>query len=99
MSGGSVFVGTDDGTLYALNQQTGAVQWTTKLSAAIHSSPAVDPTHSTVIVGDDSGHVTAWPQRQGLSFGPPSPAPRSPRLQWSTTARSTSVRRTIPSTP
>ena len=35
------------------------MQWTTKLSAAIHSSPAVDSTHSTVVVGDRNGHVTA----------------------------------------
>ena len=59
VSGGIVYVGTDDGTLYAFDETTGAQQWATKLSARHPLLPAVDPVHSTVVVGDRSGHVTA----------------------------------------
>jgi outer membrane protein assembly factor BamB len=65
VSGGVVYVGTDNGTVYALNEATGAPLWSTKLSGAIHSSPAVDPVHSTVVVGDRSGHVTALAMATG----------------------------------
>ena len=57
--GGVVYVGSDDGTFYAINEQTGAVLWTKVLGGAVLSSPAIDPVHSTVVIGDQSGHVTA----------------------------------------
>ena len=65
VSGGIVYVGTDNGTVYAFDETTGAQQWATKLSGAIHSSPAVDLVHSTVVVGDRSGHVTALAKAGG----------------------------------
>ncbi len=37
---GNVYFGCGDSTLYALNSQTGTVQWTFKTGGVIHSSPA-----------------------------------------------------------
>jgi len=59
VSGGVVYVGSDNGTFYALNEQTGAVLWTSVLGGAVLSSAVIDPAHQTVVVGDQSGHVTA----------------------------------------
>jgi outer membrane protein assembly factor BamB len=56
---GAVLVGTDDGTVYDLNAQTGHVMWTVKLGGAVKGSPAIDTTSGDVIVGDSSGAITA----------------------------------------
>ena len=56
---GQVYVATDDGTFYDLNEQTGAVQWQEALTADAttgvpESSPAIDDStlHPSVVVGD-----------------------------------------------
>ncbi len=59
VSNGVVYVGCDNGVLYALNEQTGAVLWSTTLAGPVHSSPVVDPNHQTVVIGDNTGRVTA----------------------------------------
>jgi outer membrane protein assembly factor BamB len=56
---GVLYVGTDNGTFYALDEQTGAVEWTQTLAPASatgspQSSPAIDTSlnHPSVVVGN-----------------------------------------------
>ncbi len=53
----SVIVGSDDGLVYALNSETGAVRWTFTTSGKVRSSPAVeyDGAAGTWVV-----YVAAW---------------------------------------
>ena len=52
-----LYVGSWDGTFYALNARTGKVLWTFGASASITSSPAYDL--GMVFAGTDDGHVFA----------------------------------------
>ncbi len=51
----TVFVGSDDGYLYALNLDTGELRWSYRVGARIASSPAV--ALGKVFVGSDDGAV------------------------------------------
>jgi outer membrane protein assembly factor BamB len=73
-----VYVGSDNGTVYAMNEATGAVSWSATLAGAVTGSPSVDPAVGLVIVGDASGTVTAlstatgavvWTHAAGGSIG------------------------------
>ena len=55
--GGRLFVGAPDGTVYALNAQTGCSYWTYKAEAGVRGSPVVDG--SAVFVGDLKANVYA----------------------------------------
>lgn len=59
-TGDVVFVGTDNGTLYALDAADGTVLWTAALSAAIEAPPAV--AYDTVFVPTADGRVVALPE-------------------------------------
>jgi outer membrane protein assembly factor BamB len=50
--GGNVYIGSDSGTFYAFDQGTGAVNWSTTLSAGITASPSV--ANGIVFVGNSS---------------------------------------------
>jgi outer membrane protein assembly factor BamB len=52
-----VYVGSDDGKLYAFNSLTGATLWTGATGGAVRSSPALDG--NTVYVGSDDGMLYA----------------------------------------
>lgn len=54
-----LYVGSDDGNLYAINGNTGAVVWSFKTDGAIASSPAVATggTEPVIVVGSDDGNV------------------------------------------
>ncbi len=43
IAGGSLFVGSQDGTVYALNQETGCVRWTFRASAEVRTAIVVEP--------------------------------------------------------
>lgn len=53
--GDKVYLGTEEGTLYALDAQDGNESWTYTTDGAIESSPAVDG--GTVYVGSDDGYL------------------------------------------
>ena len=55
--GGVVYVGSNDGNLYALDQQTGAKKWAFQTGARVASSPAVD--HDLVYFGSYDGNFYA----------------------------------------
>ncbi|MCG3130120.1 MAG: putative protein YxaL [Phycisphaerae bacterium] len=60
---GVVYVGCDDGALYALSLADGAVRWTYATSNAIRSSPAVH--RGVVYFGNDDGELHAVDAARG----------------------------------
>jgi len=59
VAGGTVYVGSNDGNLYALNASIGAILWSGQTGASIPQSPAVDG--GRVFVGSDDTNVYAFP--------------------------------------
>lgn len=57
--GGRVFVGSENGTVYSLDQQTGCVVWTYRASNTVRTSPVIDPKTSIAVFGDVAGNVYA----------------------------------------
>ena len=57
VAGGTVYDGSDDGTVYALDAATGRLRWADTTVGAIGSSPAA--TGGTVYVGSVDGTVYA----------------------------------------
>ncbi|MEM9335498.1 MAG: PQQ-binding-like beta-propeller repeat protein, partial [Pseudomonadota bacterium] len=43
IAGGSLFVGSQDGTVYALNQKTGCIRWTFRATAEVRTAIVVSP--------------------------------------------------------
>jgi len=61
---GIVYVGSDDGNVYALDAGTGSQQWEYTTGGMVRSSPAV--INGTVYVGSDDGNVYALDAGTGL---------------------------------
>ena len=57
VSGGVVVVGSDDGSVYALDAASGALLWTDALGAPVRSAPAIDG--SVAYAAADNGRVRA----------------------------------------
>ena len=57
--GGRVFVGSESGDVYSLDQQTGCVAWTYAASSTVRTSVVVDPKTSIAVFGDVAGNVYA----------------------------------------
>jgi outer membrane protein assembly factor BamB len=57
---GIVYIGSDSGKLFALNESTGAIAWSQSLGGPISGSPAVDQNRGLVVVGDNSGNLSAF---------------------------------------
>lgn len=60
---GTVYVGSDDGSLYAIDAETGAERWAADTDGPIRSSPAV--LGETVYVGSDDHAVYAFDTSSG----------------------------------
>lgn len=60
---GAVYIGADDGNLYALSLNDGAVKWTYETESLIESSPLV--LGDTVYYGDEDGVFHAVDKRSG----------------------------------
>lgn len=72
VAGGAAYVGSQDGTVYALDLETGCVRWTFKADAEVRTSPVVTPweTGSTapaprVFVADFDANVYALDAADG----------------------------------
>ncbi len=59
VAGGTVYVGSNDGNLYALSASTGGILWRGPTGGSIPESPAVDG--DRVFVGSDDTNVYAFP--------------------------------------
>src|SRR5262249_46997335 len=57
VSGGLVYVGSDDDALYAFKETTGQAAWSYKTGGLVRSSPAV--ANGVVFVGSDDGYLYA----------------------------------------
>jgi len=57
VANGTVYVGSDDNNVYALNAATGAKLWNYATGSAVFSSPAVS--NMVVYVGSNDGNVYA----------------------------------------
>jgi len=53
-----IFIGSTNGTLYALNAMDGNVTWSRSLGDSIHSSPAV--VDNMVFIASENGTISAW---------------------------------------
>lgn len=71
---GTVYIGSDDSKLYALNGSTGAVRWSRSLNLLVRSSPVISQ-NGTVYVGSDDDRLYAinaasgavrWSYKTGL---------------------------------
>ena len=60
---GDLYVNTFEGATYALDAETGKVQWRRRVGGTLPSSPAIDGPR--VIVASQSGTVTALDRRKG----------------------------------
>jgi polyvinyl alcohol dehydrogenase (cytochrome) len=72
VAGGSIFVGSQDGTVYALDFATGCVRWTFAADSEVRSSPIVEPWRAgdanarpKVYVGDFKGNAYALDAASG----------------------------------
>ncbi|XP_078696380.1 uncharacterized protein LOC144924725 [Branchiostoma floridae x Branchiostoma belcheri] len=61
----TIFVGSDSGTMYALDGETGKVKWTFTTEDDLGSSPAFSPDRSVVYFGTEDGHVNALQAKDG----------------------------------
>ena len=56
LGGGGLYVGSQDGTVYALNARTGCLRWTFRASAEVRTAIAVSPWHA----GDEKAEPTLY---------------------------------------
>ena len=69
VANGTVYIGNDDGTLYALDLATGNQLWSLDLGGNVQTQPVVDPVTGLVFTGNNNGgffaidpvsHTTRW---------------------------------------
>ena len=56
---GRVFVGSEDGTVYGLDAQSGCIYWTYKAPSTVKTAVSVSPDRRTAYFGDTSANVYA----------------------------------------
>ena len=59
VAGGRLFVGSEDGTVYALDARTGCSYWTYKAEATVKTAVSLDSTGHTAFFGDTNGNIYA----------------------------------------
>jgi eukaryotic-like serine/threonine-protein kinase len=73
----TLYVGSGDGSLYAINTDNGVVRWKTSLGSSVTSTPAVSTAHGVVVVGTFDGAFhgitlatgrTAWSMKPGAAL-------------------------------
>ena len=55
MAGNSVFIGSGDGSIYAVDVKSGKQKWTYEIGDNIRSSPAI--TEGKLVIGCDDGKI------------------------------------------
>ena len=66
VSGGVVYIGSDDGNVYALDANTGAARWACKTGGEVDSRPLVD--NGTVYAGSSDGNLYALNAANGQTL-------------------------------
>jgi len=66
-----VYVGSQDGKLYAISATTGTVAWKAALAGPANGSPAFDQKNSTLVIGDTAGAVVWLAQAGSTLTGSP----------------------------
>ena len=74
---GYIYVGADDGYVYALEPAQGNKLWQVPTGGAVTSSPALS-SYGTLLVGSNDGYMYAL---SGAGAGPPAPGARRSLLQ------------------
>jgi polyvinyl alcohol dehydrogenase (cytochrome) len=59
VSGGHVFIGTQDGTVYSLDAQSGGMDWAYKAAVSVRAPVVVDPNKATAFFGDMQSNIYA----------------------------------------
>jgi polyvinyl alcohol dehydrogenase (cytochrome) len=59
LAGGRLFVGSEDGTVYSLDAQTGCTYWSYKAETTVKTAVSVDSIGHAVFFGDTNGNVYA----------------------------------------
>jgi polyvinyl alcohol dehydrogenase (cytochrome) len=59
VAGGRLFVGSEDGTVYSLDAQTGCTYWSFKAETTVKTAVSIDAAGRTVFFGDTNGNVYA----------------------------------------
>jgi outer membrane protein assembly factor BamB len=67
-----VFIGSDDGRLYALDEKTGNPTWTYKTGSNVKSTPAV--ANGRLYVGSEDGYVYCFGPGTGILPQPSYPS-------------------------
>jgi len=62
---GTLYVGSDDGQLYALNATSGELIWNYYIGNPIRSSALIEPMNNNLFVGSDDGNMTCLDTRNG----------------------------------
>ncbi len=72
LAGGAIYVGSQDGTVYALDFDTGCVRWTFRAEGEVRSSPVVEPwtagdrtARPRLFIGDFVGNAYALDAQTG----------------------------------
>jgi outer membrane protein assembly factor BamB len=87
IANGTVYIGSGDQNVYALDAATGALRWTFATGDVVHASPAV--ANNTVFIGSWDRNVYALDAQRGVSAG------ATPRV----TTRSSTTRSGSPARP
>jgi outer membrane protein assembly factor BamB len=66
-SDGTIYIGSNDNKLYALDPDDGTTVWTSTLGGSVLSSPAVDPVDGTIYVGCNDKKLYALNPATGAS--------------------------------
>jgi len=68
VSGGRLFVGSADGTVYSLDATTGCIYWTYKASEGVRTAVVIDSDGRTAYFGDLHGYVHAVDAKTGAKL-------------------------------
>ncbi len=62
-----MYIGSDDGNVYALNSTTGSKIWIYTMGSPVKSTPTIDENNNNLYVGSDSGQFSCLDTRTGES--------------------------------
>ena len=61
----TVYIGSNDGNVYALNSTTGSLIWEFYMGGPVESSATIDNNYNSLYVGGDNGQFSCLDSRNG----------------------------------